>query len=849
MSRIALNRCWPLRLCVVSLIVACWWLVASALGQDDGRTMPVSIIVVASESEATQIAAQLRNGADFAQLARAKSTDPTANDAGYMGLVDPVKLRPELRDALRGVAPGQLTAIARIPAGYAILKVLSQPPASNVPAADTGRMQALAGQAAILPTPDFAGYAEANLAFSRFPKPAGWENDIAQGCAARKQSVSEFTSQLAAYLTGPNPDPATIGDVNSILSNLHSVTGEMTEAIAFRETAYRIAQKNAPAKVPLLEEGLGVAYLHRAGMSLYDRFFFPTPLNPASVPPEQKADLEKAAGYFLQFLQHSPDDPDVRWLLNITYMLSGQYPAAVPAKFLIPPAALQSKESVVHFTDVAAASGLNRRGMAGGLIVDDFDNDGFFDAVISSQDDCVPLRFFHNNGNGTFTDRAAQAGLGDQTGGLNIIQTDFNNDGCKDILILRGGWEWARRKSLLRNNCDGTFTDVTKASGLMDPARSTQTAVWTDIDNDGKLDLFIGNENAPSQLFLNNGDGTFTDIAESAGVNRTGFAKAVIAGDFDNDGYQDLYVSNFRGQHFLYRNNHDRTFTDVAQQAGLGQQGPTFGAWFFDYDNDGWPDLFVAGYYSSLGDIAAGYLGGQQKGETLRLFRNLGGGKFKDVTAETGLERVYLPMGLNFGDVDNDGYLDFFLGTGSPSFAVLTPNVLFHNDGGKRFTDITASSGTGILPKGHGIAFADLDNDGDEDVIAVMGGPVPGDQHNTRLFENPGNGNDWIGIHLTGVKSNRAAIGARIKVTVQDQGAAPRDIYRTVGSGGSFGAGPYEVHVGLGKAARINALEVWWPSSGIRQSFPNVGKNQFIEISETEKAFKVISRRPIHLGK
>ena len=805
---------------IVCAAFSCW-LISLSHGQGDSHTEPVSIIVVASESEAAQVAAQLKSGADFASLARSKSTDPTANDAGYMGMLDPAKLRPELRDALQGIARGQISGIAKIPSGYAILKVLSEPPGARPDLGDTSRTQALAGQSAILPTPDFVGYAEANLAFSRFPKPAGWENDIGEGCAARTQSVTDFTTQFEAYLKG-TPDPKTLPEVNSVVANLHSFRGEMTETIAYRETALQLAQKTAPNQVPLLEEGLGVAYLHRAGMTLYDQFIFPQPLNPAQVSAKDKADLDKAAAYFLQYLQGAPDSLDVRWLLNLTYMLSGRYPDAVPEKYLIRPALLASKETVVRFTDVATGAGLNRRGMAGGLIVDDFDNDGLFDIVISSQDDCVPLRYFHNNGDGSFTDRAAQAGLGDQTGGLNMIQTDYNNDGCKDILILRGGWEWARRKSLLRNNCNGTFTDVTGEAGLMDPARATQTAVWTDIDNDGKLDLFIGNENAPAQLFHNNGDGTFTDIAESAGVNKTGFIKGVVAADFDNDGYPDLYVSNFRGQHYLFHNNRNKTFTDVTQAAGLGQQGPTFGAWFFDYDNDGWPDLFVAGYYSSLTDIASGYLGLPQKGESLHLYHNLGNGKFRDVTAETGLDRTFLTMGLNFGDIDNDGYLDFYLGTGSPSYAALFPNVMFHNDGGKRFTDITASSGTGILPKGHGIAFADLDNDGDEDLVSVMGGAVPGDQHNARLFENPGNANDWISVHLIGVKSNRAAIGARIKVTVDNAGTT-RDIFRTVGSGGSFGAAPYEQHLGLGKSARIVSMEVWWPASNTRQTFSNVG--------------------------
>ncbi len=840
---------WPLRLCPIVLLPLGWWLATSAFGQNDAHEIPVSIIVVASETEAVKLAAQLKSGADFADLARSQSTDPTANDAGYMGLVDPAKLRPELRDVLKGISAGEVTGIAKLPSGYAILKVLTQPPRGNAAAPDIARQQALGSQSAILPTTDYSGYAEANLAFIRFPKADGWERDISQGCAARTQSVADFTSQLAAYLKDPGADPKTLGDVNSVVSNMHSFTGEMTEAIAYREAAYRLAQKESPSKVPLLEEGMGVAYLHRAGMTLYDRFAFPTPMNPAQVTPAEKADLAKAAAYFQQYLERSPGNIDVKWLLNLTYMLSGGYPSAVPAGYLISPAVLQAKENVVHFTDVAAAAGLNRRGMAGGLIVDDFDNDGFFDVVISSQHDCVPLRYFHNNADGTFTDRAASAGLSAQTGGLNIIQTDFNNDGCKDILVLRGGWEWARRKSLLRNNCDGTFTDVTAEAGLMEPVRATQTAVWTDIDNDGRLDLIVGNENAPMQLFLNKGDGTFTDVAQSAGVNKTGIIKGVVAGDFDNDGYPDLYVSNFRGEHFLYRNNHNKTFTDVTQQAGLGQQGPTFGSWFFDYDNDGWPDLFVAGYYSSLGDIASGYLGLSQKGESLRLFRNLGNGKFKDVTSETGLNHVFLPMGMNFGDVDNDGYLDFYLGTGNPSYAVLAPNVLFHNDGGKRFTDITASSGTGIMPKGHGIAFADLDHDGDEDIVAVMGGAVPGDQHNTRLFDNPGNGNDWIGIHLTGTKSNRAAVGARIRLTVRDGDGVGRDIYRTVGSGGSFGAGPYEQHIGLGKSAQILSLEVWWPAGNTRQTFTGVAKNQVIEIREASETYTTLKRPVIHLGR
>jgi hypothetical protein len=162
--------------------------------------------------------------------------------------------------------------------------------------------------------------------------------------------------------------------------------------------------------------------------------------------------------------------------------------------------------------------------------------------------------------------------------------------------------------------------------------------------------------------------------------------------------------------------------------------------------------------------------------------------------------------------------------------------------------DVTASSGTGELHKGHGVAFADIDNDGDEDLFAEIGGAAPGDAHTFRLFENPGNGNDWLSLHLIGVKTNRAAIGARIKVTVENQGQGTRSIYRTVSSGGSFGASPLQQHIGLGKSARILNLEIWWPTSNTRQNFTNVGKNQFLEIKEFAKDYAHLERKPYRLG-
>jgi hypothetical protein len=833
---------------ILSAIVPGLWLWSFAVAQSDSPEIPLSIIVAPSEPGAQRILERLKSGGDFAALARESSVDPSASSGGYLGKLELTSLRPELKQALNGVGPGQFSGIVKIPAGFAILKVWKQAPTANSEPIPKSGMQALSSSGAVRVTYDYSGFAAALTAVSKLNKPEGWDRDLRQVCEVRTQAVSGVLDQLPELLKRPDAPPTFVRDVNSLLADLHAYRGDMADAIQYLEAAYRLALKSSVDRVPQLEEALGVAHLHRAGMTLYKDFVFPQPLAAGAIQPPQKEDLKKAAEYFLRYLKHDPSDGEVRWLLNLTYMLSGEYPAGVPKEQLIPRAAFESKESVIHLVDVARAAGLDRYGQAGGAIVDDFDNDGILDIVVSNVNDCEPLLFFHGNGDGTYTNRADQAGLAKQTGGLNIMQTDYNNDGCKDILILRGGWEYARPKSLLRNNCDGTFTDVTKESGLADVVTATQTAVWADIDNDGNLDLFVGNENSPNQLFLNKGDGTFVDIAKSAGVNQVNFTKAVVAADYDNDGYVDLYVSTLNGEHHLYHNNHDRTFTDVTRQAGVEGPWTTFGAWFFDYDNDGWPDLFVAGYGSSVEDVMNEYRHLPQGGEKLSLFKNLGNGKFRNVTAEAGLARVMMPMGLNFGDIDNDGFLDFYLGSGNPSYASPIPNALFHNKDGKTFVDITASSGTGILPKGHGVAFADLDNDGDEDLLVVMGGAVPGDRQATRLFENPGNGNDWINVKLVGVKSNRAALGARIKVTLRNEGHTSRSIYRTVGSGASFGAGPFEQHIGLGRSAQIESLEIWWPASNTRQNFSNIGKNQFFEIQEMQPAYRKVERSRFKLG-
>ena len=822
------------------------------------QAIPVRVIIVESADEAGRILERLKAGADFAVLAREKSVDATAPDGGYMGEVDPATLRAELRDALRGMSAGQLSAAIKLPRGYAILKALGPNEIPELAAAEKARQFGIGAQASVRPSFDVSGLNETEAAFASFPKPDGWYLDLQGACAIREQSRAAARARVEKYLS---PQATTLDKGRQpfdelaalvALGQLHAYQGEMDEAIAPWEMAYGKAVTELPQAVSYMDELLGIAYYRRSELrnDIYhepgERCIFPM------LPGfrfEKTGDSEKAVEHLLKVFRAKPGDQEVRWVLNLAYMSLGGYPAGVPKEALVPMAAFESTEDIGRFKDVAAQAGLKLVSMAGGITVDDFDGDGLFDVVTSSMDQCAPMHFFHNKGDGTFEDRTEKAGLANQLGGLNNMQTDYDNDGCPDILVTRGGWEIPQRLSLLHNNCNGTFTDVTKKAGLANEAIATQAAAWADINNDGFLDLFVGSENGPSKLFLNNGDGTFKDISHAAGIENVGWMKAVTAADYDGDGWVDFYVSNYRGDNELFHNNHDGTFTDVAKQAGVPGTGHGFGAFFFDYDNDGWPDLFVNSYYISTDEMMRTYFGLPHNAATLKLYKNLGNGAFRDVTEQMGLAKVFMPMGHNFGDVDNDGYLDVYLGNGDPSFGSVVPHVLLRNDEGKRFVDITASSGTGELHKGHGVAFADMDNDGDEDIVTITGGAVRADAHALRLFENPGNGNDWIGVRLVGVKANRAAIGARIKVTVEDAGRGTRSIYRWVNSGGSFGASPLEQHVGLGAAARIESVAVLWPGPrGETQKFTGVGKDQVVEIKEGAQSYARVTRAKVRLG-
>jgi len=831
---------------------------ATAQESDGAKALDLGIIVVPTRNGMEQVLKELEAGLDFPVIAKEKSVDATAVDGGYLGKMRPEELRTELRDALRGVKTGELTQIIELPSGFAVLKIFPKPPVLTD--LNPKRISALMSTGAIRYGAQLAGQVEANAILQQFPKPVGWNRDLPEVCTLRKESLSRARSDLRRALAEIGSKPAvdhdaTVDQINghAALAQLYAYSGEMDDSIEEWKIAYQMAQSDVPVFLPNLQESLGTAYLHRSEMR---NGVYVDSTNLDIFPPvndqtgfKEKGDSEQAIRYYEQYLKDNPKELEVRWLLNLAYMTLGQYPGGVPVQYRMPESAFRSAQNIGRFVDVAPAIGLNVVRGAGGLIVDDFENNGLLDVVVSSQDVCDSLRYFHNNGDGTFSDLTERAGLQDQLGGLNIVEADYNNDGCMDILVLRGGWEFAQRKSLLRNNCNGTFTDVTDASGLGVSVTSSQTAAWGDIDNDGYLDLFIGNENSPAQLFRNRGDGTFEEIGHSAGVDRIAFTKGVTAADYDQDGFVDFYVANNNGINFLYHNNGNQTFAEVARQAGV--QAPTFSfsTWFFDFDNDGWPDLFVTGYMNSIDEALKTYAKQAFNAETVKLYRNKHDGTFEDATARVGLEKVFMPMGTNFGDADDDGFLDIYLGMGSPSYTALLPHTLLRNDGGKSFVDITQSSGTGELHKGHGIVFADLWRQGHEDILAEIGGAVPGDKHAMRVFQNPGNRNDWLNVRLVGVKSNRAAVGAQLKVTVQDGNAPPRSIYRIVGQTSSFGGNPMEQHIGLGHDAHVIALDVLWPATKSRQQFTNLAKNQYIEIREFAQDFIALKRQRIRFGR
>jgi hypothetical protein len=591
-----------------------------------------------------------------------------------------------------------------------------------------------------------------------------------------------------------------------------------------------------------------------------------------------------------KILSQLQTDYQSRWLLNVAYMMVGEYPEGVPAQWRIEGIGGRSDATVRPFRNVAPELGVDHEGLSGGASVEDFNNDGFLDILATSYGLDDQMKLYLSDGEGGFVDRTKEAGLTGVVGGLNTVHADYNNDGYEDVFVLRGAWlgqAGRHPNSLLRNNGDGTFTDVTYQAGL-DAYHPTQTAAWRDFNRDGWIDLFVGNEsNAqvgrvtgegktskaehPSALYLNNGDGTFTNVAQQVGIDLNAFVKGSAWGDVNGDGRPDLYVSVLGGENRLYVNQggssiDDWHFVERAEEAGV--QGPrySFPVWFWDYNNDGRDDLFVAGYdtryLNQLGRAMAVELLGEEstaisrRATRPRLYRNDGGTEsrlgetptFTEVSEDVGVDKMLFAMGSNYGDLDNDGYQDLYVGTGAPPSTAIVPNRMFHNQAGERFEEVSFRGGFAHIQKGHAVGFGDFDNDGDQDVYSVMGGAVEGDLARNVLFENPGHGNAWITLNLDGREANRSAIGARIRIVATDARDERRVIHRTVSTGGSFGASSVRQEIGLGAATHVDTLRIVWPNRDRTvDTYTNLDVNQHLKVVEGSSHPDVLKRPSVSL--
>jgi hypothetical protein len=498
-----------------------------------------------------------------------------------------------------------------------------------------------------------------------------------------------------------------------------------------------------------------------------------------------------------------------------------------------------------------------------GVCVADYDGDGFPDIYFVNGRDLynrgisVTNALYHNNGDGTFTDVTVRAGVPGTAYGLGCAWGDYDNDGHPDLYVTQYG-----KNVLYHNNGDGSFADVTAKAGV--PATELGTtfhsaATFFDYDRDGYLDLYVGGygnflaksqrscdighgvlspcrplvyPGSPGVLYHNNRNGTFSEVTRRAGVYQpNGYNLAVSAGDYDNDGWPDLFVANDGTAASLYRNNHNDTFSDVGMSSGMaltadGNAMASMCVALGDYTNDGNLDLFITDF-ELLSD---------------HLWHNDGRGNFEEVSDAAGITaptRNVLSFGGGFFDYDNDGWLDLFIANGhiSAAIAKVSPEMtyqqidsLFHNEHNGKFMDVTRISGAGFAKPfvGRGVAFADFDNDGWVDVVVGNNGSRP------LLLHNDGSGNGepkshFVSFKLVGTSSNRDAMGARIVLR-----AGGITQMREVQGGGSFmSQSDLRVHFGLGRVNRAATVEVRWPS-GLRQEFRNVAADAFYRIVERE---------------
>jgi hypothetical protein len=564
-------------------------------------------------------------------------------------------------------------------------------------------------------------------------------------------------------------------------------------------------------------------------------------LHEAAVALYRAGKFESAARIGSDALTADPANERARQWLWLTAQKLGGYPDFVPAEQRMemnvgydPP--------TVQFEDIAAKIGLDKTSAGRGTAVFDYDNDGFLDVIIAAAHGGCNL--YHNNGDGTFTDVSVQSGIDACVNAFVLCAGDYNNDGYTDLFVTRLGF-FGGEAQLLRNNGDGTFTDATAEAGLKVWGPGF-CATWVDFDCDGNLDLFIANNlgglfdrKTPNLLFRNNGDGTFTEVTQAAGLETIWPTIGAAWGDYNNDGYPDLFLSNAMGRSQLYRNNGDGTFTDVSADAGVATTCIGSTAFWCDYNNDGWIDIVQFAWSDHENVVHTMRFGeGPPDGQPLRVYHNNGDGTFTLRNRDIGITGCWGTMSGNSGDFNNDGNLDFVLGNGSPRMDRLEPPILLENDGA-RFRNVTFAAGLPFTGKGHGTNLADLFGDGRLSVLVAAGGAYPGDLLTTHVFcpkRLPGN---YLNVRLVGVHSNRSAIGARLCLQ-----AGGRKQYREVNGGTNFGCLPLEQHFGIADIEKIDSLEIRWPT-GLVQTFTNLPINDTLRFTEGQSAWeRVYQSRP-----